>query len=299
MSFSYDVKRELAKIPLGKKTGILAECYGILLYCNTFSVNEIRVITGNGDFAARLPKLFKRAFGFSFDSVTCAESGKTNLVINDADKLHAVFDTFGYSRDQFLAHHINFIFVEDEICQAAFLRGAFFAGGSVIDPKKRYHLELVTDHCSVCREMHSILLDMGFVPKDTSRGGNYITYFKQSDVIADILTKIGAPISAMEIIQEKIEKQMKNEVMRQVNCDTSNVKKTVNAAQVQIDAIKTLESHGALLTLPPKLLETARLRVDNPELSLSDLAQMSDPPVTKSCINHRMRSILERASEYE
>jgi DNA-binding protein WhiA len=93
--------------------------------------------------------------------------------------------------------------LEEDCCKAAFIRGAFLAGGSITDPSKRYHLELVTDHYSVSRETLSILLEMGFVPKDTSRGGNFITYFKQSEAIEDLFTTLGAPVSALEICPPK------------------------------------------------------------------------------------------------
>jgi len=163
----------------------------------------------------------------------------------------------------------------------------------VTDPAKSYHLELVTDHFNVSRQTYSLLLEMGFSPKETSRSGNYIIYFKQSSVIEDFLTYIGAPIHAMEIMSAKIEKDVRNTVNRKVNCDTANVTKTVDAAATLIAAIEKIKAAGEFETLPDKLKQTAELRIENPELSIKELAEISIPPVTKSCMNHRMRKLVE------
>lgn len=299
MSFSYDTKLELARLEISSKCCAISECYGILLYCNTFTANQVKIITENIPFAKRTIKLFRRAFGFTFDQMpeNPQEGMKHVLIIEDKDKLDKIFAAYGYERANILAHHINYGILEDECCRQSFMRGAFFAGGSITDPRKRYHLELVTDHYSVSREIYTLLLEMEFEPRNTSRSGNYITYFKQSEAIENFLTTIGAPLAAMEIMQAKIEKEVYNSVNRRVNCDTANVTKTVNAAQEQVDAIKKLAERGILTTLPEKIQSTARLRMENPELSLAQLAELTDPPVTKSCLNHRLRKLTQLANE--
>jgi len=134
---------------------------------------------------------------------------------------------------------------------------------------------------------------MGFFPKETARGGNYIIYFKQSSAIEDFLTLIGAPLHAMELMSEKIEKDVRNSVNRKVNCDTANVTKTVDACAMHIESIRKIEAAGGFESLPERLRQTAVLRMQNPELSIKDLADISTPPVTKSCLNHRLRKIVE------
>ena len=173
------------------------------------------------------------------------------------------------------------------------MRGAFLTGGAVTDPAKSYHLEIVTNHFNVSRQTYSLLLELGFAPKETSRSGNYIIYFKQSTAIEDFLTLIGAPIHAMELMSAKIEKDMRNTVNRKVNCDTANVTKTVDAAAAQLEAIGRIKAAGAFEALPDRLKQTAQLRMDNPELSIKELADISIPPVTKSCMNHRIRKLVE------
>lgn len=298
MSFSHDIKAELCKDAQGCNFCPAAECFGILLYCNTFSDGEIKIVTGSRDFAARLPGLFRRAFGVEFDAVPAREAraGKRTFAINNSEKLRLIFETYGFVRGGTLAHHINLGVLEEDCCRRGFLRGAFLAGGSVTDPAKRYHLELVTSHYSVNREMYSLLQELDFEPKQLTRNGNYVIYFKQSAAIEDILTLIGAPVAAMWLMSAKIEKSMRNSVNRRVNCDTANVTKTVEAAQQQIEAINRLDAAYGIGDLPEKLRQTAALRLENPELSLAELAVMCSPPVTKSCINHRMRKVMELAS---
>ena len=299
MSFSSEAKAEICRVLPGKKCCAGAMCYGILLYCNTFSAREIRIITGNKSFAAILPRLFRRAFGFGFDRISekSDEWAKQSFVIDSQDKLSAVFSKYGYERTSLISHHVNLGVLEEECCRMSFLKGAFLAGGSVTDPGKRYHFELATAHKSVSRETYSLLLELGFSPRETSRGADSVVYFKQSDVISDILTMLGAPLASMNIVSAKIEKDLTNSVNRKVNCDTANVKKAVDAAGNAIQAIRALESADKLSGLPEKLRETARLRYENPEMSISELAAVHNPPVTKSCLNHRLRKLISLASE--
>ena len=296
MSFSFDTKNELCRLPVQKLCCARAEAYGILLSCNTFSSSEVRIITENPNFAARLPKLFQRAFNVQFDRLPEPEAaGKMVFQITDSRKLDHIINLLGYDPRQNLVLHINFGLLEEECCRASFLRGAFFAGGSLTDPLKRYHLELNTSHLQASRELEVLLRECGYPPKGLSRNGSFITYFKQSDQIEDFLTLIGAPVAAMHLMSAKLEKDLRNSVNRRLNCDSANLDKAVEAAQEQLEAIRRLRSADLLDKLPDKLKKTAALRLEYPELSLSELAAAFDPPVTKSCLNHRLRKIQELA----
>ena len=298
MSFSYDTKNELCRLALEHASCAVSECYGILMFCNTFTAREIRIITGNEALGQRLKQIFLEAFSVDFDiSPDREKRGKQAYIITDLQKLDKIFDTFGISSESLIAHHVNLGVLEEECCRRSFVRGALLAGGAISNPEKSYHLELVTDHFNVSRETYSLLLEMGFSPKETSRGGNYIIYFKQSSSIEDFLTMVGAPVHAMKLMSAKIEKDMRNSVNRKVNCDTANVLKTVDASIAQIRAINAIEAAGVLETLPDKLRQTALLRVRHPELSIKELAEISQPPVTKSCLNHRLRKLVEISNE--
>ena len=273
-----------------------AEAYGILLYCNTFSAAEVRIITENPNFAARLPKLFHRAFNLRFDrQPEPGAAGKMVFQITERRKLERITDMLGYDLRQNLVLHINFALLEEECCKASFLRGVFFAGGSITDPLKRYHLELATSHLQASRELEVLLRESGYPPKSVSRNGSFVTYFKQSDQIEDFLTLIGAPVAAMNVMSAKLEKDLRNSVNRRLNCDSANLDKAVLAAQEQLEAIRRLRAAGRLDPLPEKLKQTAALREAHPELSLSELAEAFDPPVTKSCLNHRLRKLMQMA----
>ena len=294
MSFASQTKEELCRGGLSKRCCAQAEAYGALLYCNSFSAAGVRIVTESEAFAARLPALFQKAFKVRFDRCPAeGETGKLVFQMEDRDKLAVLFQTFGYDPRESVAHHINFGVLEEDHCRSAFFRGAFLAGGAVTDPAKRYHLELATSHYNVSREMTVLLQEAGFSPKETTRKSNYMTYFKQSEAIEGFLIQIGAPLAAMELMNAKAEKALVGGVNRRVNCEAANLDKAVDAAMEQVMAIRTLEQRGMLAELPEKLRTTAALRVENPDLTLSQLAAICDPPVTKSCLNHRLRKLLE------
>ena len=298
-SFAYKVRSELCRTAVQRLCCARAEAYGVLLYCNTFTSREIRIITENPEFAARLPRLFQRAFTLRFDRLPEEDTGRGKLIfqITQQDKLNKIINQFGYDPRQNPVLHVNFGMLEDECCRTAFLRGAFLSGGSVTDPEKRYHLELATSHLQASREVSALLTELGFSPRSVMRSGSAVIYFKQSEHIEDFLTKIGAPASAMDIMTAKVDKEIRNGANRAMNCDMANVNKTLDAALEQKNAIEKLQQRGDLENLPDKLRQTALLRLQYPELSLTQLAERCDPPVTKSCLNHRMRKLMSMAQE--
>ena len=298
MSFSNEVKTELCRWALSPKSCARAEAYGVLLFCHSFTDNEVKIVTGCPAFAQRLPELFKRAFRVTFDrKPEGAAQGKETFLITEEGKRAAIGETLGYDPGATLAHHINLALLEEDACRTAFLRGAFLAGGSVSDPAKSYHLELCTSHYSVSRELPALLREVGFEPKQTTRKSNYVTYMKSSETIADFLTALGAPLASMELMNAKLEKHLRGSVNRRVNCDSANLDKAVDAALEQVDAIQRYARTRGLDSLPDKLRETAELRMAHPELTLSQLSALFQPPITKSALNHRLRKLMELAGK--
>ena len=298
MSFSANVKSELCRPEVEKGCCALAEAMGALLYANTFSADGIRIVTESRDLGLRLPRLFRKGLGVSFDLLPEeGGSGKLTYTITDREKIRQVFSACGFSAETSVSLHVNFALLEKDCCRRAFLRGAFLAGGSVTDPEKRYHLELSTTHWKVSRETGTLLLEMELPAKETERKGSSVLYYKQSEAIEDFLTVIGAPVSAMAVMEAKIEKDWRNEANRKTNCDSANVDKAVAAAQEQLAAIRKLEERAVLETLPEKLRQTAALRREHPETTLSELAELHEPPISKSAVNHRMRKLLALAAE--
>jgi DNA-binding protein WhiA len=299
VSFSSGAKAEICRVVPQKSCCAKAQCFGVLLFCNSFGSDGLRIITESKEFAQLLPKLFKKAFNMTFDILPESETlGKLNFQITDPGKLHAIMEDYGFSPEDTLSLHINLPVVEEECCRSAFLRGAFLAGGSVTDPVKGYHIELSTTHRSVARECSALMDEiLGFYPKSVTRGGGQVLYLKQSDQISDFLTYLGAPIAAMGIMEARLEKELNNKVNRRCNCDEANTSKVVEAAQEQLAAIRTLKELGLMEHLPAKLMQAALAREENPESSLTELASMMEPPITKPAMNHRLKKLVEMAKE--
>ena len=300
-SFSSAARAEICREFPYSHCCALAQCFGILLFCNSFQDDGIKIITESREFACILPKLFKKAFDLDFDSYpSLAAPGKLVFQIREKEKLARIMEAFGFSAGDTLALHVNYPIVEEECCKVSFLRGAFLAGGSVTDPGKGYHMELSTTHQCVARETELLVREtMDFVPKAASRGGAQVLYLKQSEQISDFLTCLGAPVAAMGIMEARLEKELNNKVNRRCNCDDANTSKVVEAAQEQLGVIRTLRERGILEGLPEKLKQAAYAREQNPSASLSELSAMMEPPITKPAMNNRMKKLAACAKETE
>ena len=298
-SFSANAKAEICRNIPAKSCCAVAQCFGILLYCNSFSADGIRIITESSEFAVLLPKLFKKAFGIAFDTVPNeGATGKRVFQITDADKLRHIMDAYGFDSTSTVSLHVNLPVVEDDCCKNAFLRGAFLAGGSVTDPVKNYHLELATTHHSVARESCALIQEIiPVAAKTAARGGGRVLYLKQMEQISDILTYLGAPVAAMGILETHLEKELNNKVNRRCNCDEANTSKVVEAAQEQLAAIRALRRKGLFEHLPEKMQQAAQAREAHPEASLTELAAMMEPPITKPAMNNRLKKLMAAAKE--
>lgn len=296
MSFSSEVKNEVSKAPMNADCCTIAEAYGLLLYANIFTFDKIKIMTENPGIRKRIPMLFQRAFSLEISSQQSA-GGKTIFEIWEPAALRKIFDSFGYDFKYHITYPLNRNIVEDDCCRAAFLRGIFLMGGAVAAPDKKCHLEISTSHQSLARQVMSLMLDMNFSPKITIRKSSAVIYFKDTAGIEDFLTLIGAPLSSMAIMEAKIEKDLRNSVNRRVNCEAANLIKASSAAAQQIAVIhKVLEREG-LEVFPESMHATIRLRLENPSVSLAELAALSDPPMSKPGISHRMKKIVEIAEK--
>lgn len=300
-SFSAAAKAEICKNIPQSGCCALAECFGILLFCNSFRSDAIKIITESAEFAALLPRLFKKSFGFGFDAPPGeGKTGKLVFQIQDARKIAAIMNAFGFDLDETFSLHVNLPVVENDCCKTAFLRGAFLAGGSVTDPGKGYHLELATTHHSVAKECYILIHEtLGFPPKLASRSGARVIYLKQSEQIADFLTFLGASVASMGIIEARLEHELNNQVNRRCNCDDANITKVVEASQEQLTAIRALRERNQFDQLPEKLMQAALVREENPEASLTELAGLVEPKISKPAMSHRLKRLVELAKEEE
>lgn len=180
-------------------------------------------------------------------------------------------------------------------CRKAFLRGAFMSGGTVNRPEASYHLELVVSNYALAELLMSLFDKEDFFPRITERKGNYIVYFKESETITDILRSFEAEKAAEEIEVARNLREVRNQVNRLVNCETANMKKTVEAAALQVVSIKTLIDAKLFDTLPKKLKETAQARLAEPEASLAELS--AELGVTRAAVSHRLHKLVSLAEE--
>lgn len=296
-SFSVITKHELCKNNITRHCCALAELYGILLYSSSFDIKFIKIKTEIFEIAKRIILLFDKVFCFKPQ----IEKKGQRFVINIFEErfVKEIMTQYGYDIKPYISYPLNRNIVEKDCCVASFLRGIFLISGSLSSPDKKSHLEIKCSHITLCKQVMSLMLDFGISPKMLTRQTSGVIYMKYTASIEDFLTKIGASSCAMQIMEAKIEKNLRNNINRQVNCETSNIIKTTYASAKQIEAIEKALILGGIEIFPQNLRHTVDLRVANPSASLSELANMFDPPVTKSGLSHRIRKIMNIAKNLE
>ena len=200
--------------------------------------------------------------------------------------------------NNFISDGIYDDLIRTKCCRKSYLRGVFMGSGSVSDPEKAYHLEILCASGRLAddlRKMINTFVDLS--AKTVSRRNGYAVYMKNSDYICDTLAIMGAHTQMLAFENVKIKKELVNETVRITNCDNANADRTINAAQKQIEWIRKIEEKKGLTSLPEKLREVAELRLENPEASLTQLAEMTDPPMKKSGLNNRFKKIEEIAGK--
>ena len=182
-----------------------------------------------------------------------------------------------------------------ENCFASFIRGVFLTCGTIVSPNSAYHMEFAISDSKRSEDFTNLLCELGFSARITTRRGVRAVYLKESEVIEDLLTYIGAPQVALKIMNTKIMRDIRNNENRRANCDAANIFKSTGAAALQIRSIRQLQDSGELSTLPKSLQITAALRLEHPEVSLVELAGLHEPPITKSGVSHRLQKLVEAA----
>lgn len=291
MSFSSDVKKELCSIEHKTDCCQRAEAYGILFFGRAFGKDEISLMTEYDYVADRYSDAIKYLIGSQPEKIV-SKSGKITVYVHSTEDRIDVLNELGYSESERSLRLLESN-IENECCFGAFIRGAFLACGIITDPKKEYHLEFDVTFKSKSRDLTDAFKDFPVSPKPSDRNGVNIVYFKDSSQIEDILTVMGAQMSVMELIGEKILKDVRNNVNRKVNCDSANLRKTAQAAANQTKAIELLKSQGKFDDLPSDLKELAQLRIDNPEMTLSELGSNLSKPLSRSGVNHKLKKLTE------
>lgn len=305
MSFSGEVKKELCEQISPARHCRLAEISAIIAFCGKLVVdkNQILILKLQTESTILTKKIFlllKQVFRVSAELTTKSISAKKNLyelvlsaeetsLVLAACKLTAAEEKNGYSL------LVEPTVVTKSCCRRSFIRGAFLAAGSVSNPNKAYHFEVVVSQEQngelLCEVMRSFAIDAKMI----ARKYHYVVYVKEGAQIVDLLNVMEAHVALMEFENVRILKDMRNTINRKVNCEAANINKTVKAATRQVEDIRYIQEKVGLATLAEGLEEIALLRTTYPEASLKELGEMLSPPVGKSGVNHRLKKLSEIA----
>ncbi|MDD6268706.1 MAG: DNA-binding protein WhiA [Oscillospiraceae bacterium] len=292
MSFADEVRTEVRRTinDMDKRFACL---YGILLYTRVFTEEQICIQTESSEVSALVPELFSSVFGVKVQPSEKTENTGVSFNITDSELIKKIRNTYKIDT---VCREINLRNIVNN-STSAFLAGAFFICGSVIDPNKEYHLEFVTPSELLCSDLNAILGSFGVSGKIIQRKKSYVLYIKDSECIEDTLTFMGAQQCSMDIMNVKIRKDMRNKANRLRNCDEANINKVVNAAIKQTEDIMLLKKYNEFENLSPEMREAAQLRLDNPELSLKEIGELLTEPIGRSGVNHRFKKIAAIAKE--
>ena len=292
MSFSNEIRAEMRRT-ITDRDKRFACLYGILLYCRVFTEKQICIQSESDEAAALVPELFHSVFGVQLKPDKRSDSSLYSFTITDPDMMQKIQQTYQITPE---CREINLRNLVNN-SMSAFLAGVFFICGSAIDPNKEYHLEFVTPSELLCQDLNAILGTFGVTGRMLQRKKSYILYLKDSECIEDTLTCMGAQQCTIELMNIKIRKDMRNKANRLRNCDEANINKVVAAAMKQTEDILLLMKSGELEHLSPEIQEVAKLRIENPELSLKEIGEMLTVPIGRSGVNHRFQKIAAIAKE--
>lgn len=309
MSFSADIKSELIKLDNMPSCCRHAMAYGMLLFGRSFNENDISIMTDNAAVAQKYVELTKQVTGVDAN-ISVSDAGKTTVSIlsqNDRKKVLMSFSNSGNEKVMRIdrGNLLNECGNDDieygtiNCCDAAFLRGAFLSCGICSDPNKSYHMEFVAPYRMLSLDLLKILTDFGLNAKHMIRRGINVIYIKDSTSIEDLLTLMGAQMSAMEIMSIKIYKNVRNVTNRRSNFEHANLSKTVIASYDQVESIKKLKESGVYATLTDDLRLVANLRIENPDVSLREIGELCSPPLSRSAVNYRLKRLMEIAQKTE
>ena len=308
MSFSSEVKEELSEQIASGRHCRLAETAAILSLCGKIVITEndrycVKIQTENLAVARKYFTLLRKTFNIRAE-VSVRKSREVRfysvIVSKDPEARRLLGETCLLDEDGNVSecmspmHHR---LLRQNCCRRAFIRGAFLAVGSVSDPKKSYHFEIVCTAPEKARQLQELLASYDVDAKVVLRKRHYVVYIKEGSQIVELLGLMGAHISLMQLENVRIVKEMRNSVNRKVNCETANLNKTVSAAVRQAEDIRYIQEKIGLDKLQMDLEETARLRLEHTEASLKELGDMLSPKVGKSGVNHRLRKLSQIADD--
>ena len=308
MSFANIVKNELARIEPEQRCCRIAQLAGLVRMDGTILIGSknsltLELVTENAAIARMAFKEFKNLFQIEAElTVQRRNRLKRNNVyqvrLPSDGKVLEVLNVLGLTQDGLIYNPtVKERLVRKDCCKKSYLRGVFLGSGSLSDPQNSYHLEIVTNSEEYSESLVKFMESMGLEPKISSRKQNLVVYFKESEQIILFLGLIGAHNALLKLEDIRIQKEMRNNINRMMNCEIANINKTVTAAARQVENIELIAQKIGFAKLPYQLRAVAEARLANPEVSLKELGELMEPPLGKSGINHRMRKIEEIADD--
>ncbi len=295
MSFADRIREELLQLPMKKNCCRRAFALGLLL---SASLGEGKIFTLTCKYAALEETAFETIRQSYGNPPALSVRGRSGHRYWDFSFRSPAFLKLYYRLREENADPALFLDMDCEGCRSAFLRGLFLSAGTVSDPHKNFHLEMILPR-DIAPFAARVLESLGYPPKAMSRPLGVGLYYKDSGSIEELLTLMGVQHLVFEVINSRIERDIRNNENRATNCVAKNIEKTISAAARQMDAINFLMEKGKLDRLPEQLRATALLRYRNPDATLDELAQLHEPPISKSGLNHRLQKVLEEAAELE
>ncbi|MBC8589694.1 DNA-binding protein WhiA [Wansuia hejianensis] len=312
MSFSVATKNELARIPVTDECCILAELAGFIRMGGTIQILgmerfNLKLSTENAAIARRFFTFLKDMYDSEVRVMVrknkqLKKNNNYLIVVNDEEIAKKILVDIGFidgnNGNIFNPYYkVKESLIEKRCCKRSYVRGAFLGGGSISNPEKTYHLEMVTNNKGHSHNLSNIINSFGLNSKIVTRKENYVVYLKEGEQIVDLLNIMGAHQALLKLEDIRVLKDVRNNINRIVNCETANLSKTINASMRQIEDIQTIEKHMGINKLPDNLRQLAELRLGNRDASLKELGTMLNPPVGKSGVNHRFRKIEEIAED--
>lgn len=297
MSFSQDVKNEIVQKKITRECCALAASYGIACFGRYFDSKGLVLHTellGVAQYA-------KRLFGICgvHGAIITKERPSGPLYefkVDDTQEVDKMLKLFHCEEEQ-VSRHIDPRLIRCGHCFSAFVASAFLCCGTMTDPSKEYNLEFLCPRYNLAKDLEGILAEHEFTPRRTVRKGVNVIYVKASEQVADLLTFMGAGGAAMQIMDHKMFKELRNKTNRLNNCEMANIDKVVTANVAARKAIEYLQEKGDFDALPAPLRQAAQLRLDWPDLSLAQLVQKSPEPISKSGLSHRLKKLEQLADE--
>ena len=311
MSFSSDVKEELSHLPCGDQHCVIAELAAIISLSGVIDRSSsgdyrLDLYTENAAAARRFYTLIRSAFDIQprvsarrhnylkksrTFRITVDRARDALTILKKAELINSLGEI-----DEYHSRTYNPL-LQRTCCRRAYLRGAFLSSGSVTDPEKTYHFEIICSEQEQADQVRDLFCYFGLDAKIIRRKKNHVVYLKEGAMISDAMNVIGAHVSMMSFENVRIMKDVRNSVNRRVNCETANIGKTVSAAKKQIEDIEYIRKMVGLEKLPVNLRDVAGARLEEPEASLKELGEMLSPAVGKSGVNHRLRKISRIAQQ--